>query len=141
MPEGFKERVHGRGIVGVHQTLILDHSSIGCFITHCGASSLLEALVSKCQLVALPNILDQILIARMISSSLKAGVEVEKGEEDGSFTKESVCKAVKTVMDDESEVGREVRENHLKLRNMLLSKDLENTYVDSFCHKLQELLG
>nr|KYP33336.1 Anthocyanidin 3-O-glucosyltransferase [Cajanus cajan] len=145
MPEGFKERVHGRGIVhgvwNVQQTLILDHPSIGCFITHCGASSLLEALVNKCQLVMLPNVLDQIFNARMMSSSFKAGVEVEKGEEDGLFTKESVCKAVKTVMDDESEVGRQVRENHLKLRNILSSKDLENTYNDSFCHKLQELLG
>ncbi|XP_029126049.1 anthocyanidin 3-O-glucoside 2''-O-glucosyltransferase [Cajanus cajan] len=144
MPEGFKERVHGRGIVHggwVQQTLILDHPSIGCFITHCGASSLLEALVNKCQLVMLPNVLDQIFNARMMSSSFKAGVEVEKGEEDGLFTKESVCKAVKTVMDDESEVGRQVRENHLKLRNILSSKDLENTYNDSFCHKLQELLG
>ncbi|KAL2328019.1 hypothetical protein Fmac_021446 [Flemingia macrophylla] len=144
MPEGFKERVHGIGIVyggWVQQTLILDHSSIGCFITHFGAASLLEALVSKCQLVVLPNIIDQILNARMISSSLKAGVEIERGEEDGSFTKESVCKVVKTVMDDESEVGREVRANHSKLRNILLNKDLENTYIDIFCHKLRELLG
>nr|KYP33337.1 hypothetical protein KK1_045817 [Cajanus cajan] len=76
----------------------------------------------------------------MISNSLKTGVQIERGE-DGLFTKESVCKAVKTVMDDESEVGREVRANHLKLRDILLSKDLDNTYVDSFCHKLQELLG
>ncbi|RDX79847.1 Anthocyanidin 3-O-glucoside 2''-O-glucosyltransferase, partial [Mucuna pruriens] len=61
--------------------------------------------------------------------------------EDGKFTKESVCKAVKTVMDDGSDVAKEVRANHLKLRNLLLAKDLENTYVDSFCHKLQQLLG
>ncbi|XP_020208400.1 UDP-glycosyltransferase 79B30 [Cajanus cajan] len=144
MPEGFKERAHGRGIVHegwFQQTLILDHPSIGCFMTHCGASSLVEALVSKCQIVMLSNILDQIFNARLISSSFKAGVEVEKGEEDGLFTKESVCKAVKAVMDDESEIGREARKNHLKLRNILISKDLENTYIDSFCHKLQELLG
>ncbi|KAK7342501.1 hypothetical protein VNO80_25462 [Phaseolus coccineus] len=144
MPKGFSERVRGRGIVHgswVQQTLILDHPSIGCFITHCGVASLLEALVSNCQIVVLPNFIDQLLNARMISSSIKAGVQVEKGEEDGLFTKESVCAAVKTVMDLESEVGREVRENHLKLRNLLLTKDLENNYLDGFCHKLQELVG
>ncbi|KAL2328018.1 hypothetical protein Fmac_021445 [Flemingia macrophylla] len=144
MPKGFKERVHGRGIVHggwVQQTLILDHPSIGCFITHCGVASLLEALVNKCQIVVLPNYVDQIVNAKLICSSLKLGVEIEKGEEDGSITKESVSKAVKIVMDDKSEVGREVRENHLKLRNILLSKDLENTYVDNFCDKLRELLG
>ncbi|QCD87416.1 hydroquinone glucosyltransferase [Vigna unguiculata] len=144
MPKGFSERVRGRGIVygsWVQQTLILDHPSIGCFITHCGVASLLEALVSKCQIVVLPNYIDQLLNAKMISSSIKAGVQVEKGEEDGFFTKESVCRAVKTVMDLESEIGREVRENHLKLRNLLLTKDLENSYFDSFCLKLQELVG
>jgi len=143
MPKGFSERVRGRGIVygsWVQQTLILDHPSIGCFITHCGVASLLEALVSKCQIVVLPNYIDQLLNAKMISSSIKAGVQVEKGEEDGFFTKESVCRAVKTVMDLESEIGREVRENHLKLRNLLLTKDLENSYFDSFCLKLQELV-
>ncbi|XP_027348173.1 UDP-glycosyltransferase 79B30-like [Abrus precatorius] len=145
LPEGFKERVQGRGIVHggwVQQTLILENPSIGCFISHCGSGSLIEALVNKCQIVALSNnYADQILIAKMLSSSLKVGVEVEKGEEDGLFTKKSVCKAVKTAMDTESAVGREVRENHLQLRNLLLSKDLESTYLDSFCHKLQELVG
>ena len=68
------------------------------------------------------------------------GVEIEKGEEDGLFTKESVCKAVKTVMEDETEVGREVRENHAKLRNFLLSDSLESTCVDGFCQQLQDLL-
>ncbi|MCH97279.1 UDP-glycosyltransferase 79B6-like, partial [Trifolium medium] len=46
-------------------------------------------------------------LQRMMSDKLKVGVEVEKGEEDGLFTKESVCKTVKIVMDDENEVGRE----------------------------------
>jgi hypothetical protein len=78
--------------------------------------------------------------ARMMSRKLKVGVEVEKGEEDGLFTKESVCKAVNIVMDDENEVGREVRKNHEKIRNFLLSSNLESSCVDSFCQKLYDLL-
>jgi hypothetical protein len=70
---------------------------------------------------------------------LKVGVEVEKGEDDGLFTKESLGKAVKTVMDDENEVGREVRANHDKMRNFLLSNNLESSCVDSFCQKLYYL--
>ncbi|RDY08825.1 UDP-glycosyltransferase 79B30, partial [Mucuna pruriens] len=125
IPEGFLERVKGRGIVHggwVQQILILDHPSVGCFITHCGAASMIEALVNKGQIVVLPNAIDQFLNSKVVCNSLKAGVEVEKGDEDGKFTKESVCKAVKTVMDDESEVAREVRANHLKLRNRLLAE-------------------
>nr|KYP45071.1 Anthocyanidin 3-O-glucosyltransferase [Cajanus cajan] len=144
LPQGFKERVQGRGIAyggWVQQQLILEHPSVGCFITHCGAASVTEALVNTCQLVLLPRLgTDHISNAKMMSRKLKVGVEVEKGEEDGLFTKESVCKAVKTVMDDGNEVGREVRQNHAKLRNFLLSNNLESACVDSFCHQLQHLL-
>ncbi|CAJ1956744.1 unnamed protein product [Sphenostylis stenocarpa] len=144
LPEGFKERVEGRGIVHsgwIQQQLILEHPSVGCFITHCGAGSLTEALVNKCQMVLLPQVDgDHIINARMMGGNLKVGVEVEKGEEDGWFTKESVSKAVKMVMDEENEVGREVRENHAKLKNFLVSHDLETICVDNFCQKLQDLL-
>ncbi|XP_020237138.1 UDP-glycosyltransferase 79B30 [Cajanus cajan] len=144
LPEGFKERVEGRGIVHsgwIQQQLILEHPSVGCFITHCGAGSLTEALVNKCQIVLLPQLGgDHIVNARMMGGVLKVGVEVEKGEEDGFFTKDSVCKGVRVVMDEENEVGREVRENHAKLRNFLVSPNLESACVDSFCQKLRDLL-
>ncbi|KAK2369817.1 cyanidin 3-O-galactoside 2''-O-xylosyltransferase FGGT1 [Trifolium repens] len=144
LPEGFNERVKGKGIVygsWIQQQLILEHPSVGCFITHCGAASITEGLVNTCQLVLLPRIgSDHIMNARMMSTKFKVGVEVEKGEEDGFFTKESVCKAVKIVMDDENEVGREVRTNHEKIRNFLLSSNLESSCVDSFCQKLYDLL-
>ncbi|CAL0323571.1 unnamed protein product [Lupinus luteus] len=144
LPDGFKERVQGRGIVHggwVQQTLILKHPSIGCFITHCGSGSMIEALVSQCQLVLLPNIFDQIITAKLISTTFKAGVEIRRGEEDGLFSKESVSEAVMTVMNEESDVGKEIKVNHTKLRSLLLSEDLESTYVHCFNHKLHELLG
>ncbi|XP_061358244.1 cyanidin 3-O-galactoside 2''-O-xylosyltransferase FGGT1-like [Gastrolobium bilobum] len=144
LPEGFKERVQGRGIAHsgwIQQQLILEHPSVGCFISHCGAGSLTEGLINKCQIVLLPHIdADHVVNARMMGGNLKVGVEVEKGEEDGLFTKGSVCKAVKIVMDDESEVGREARANHTKVRNLLLSQNLETACVDGFCQKLQDLL-
>ncbi|KAI9093175.1 hypothetical protein K1719_027189 [Acacia pycnantha] len=144
LPEGFKERVKERGIVyggWVQQQVMLAHSSVGCFITHCGAGSITEGLVSKCRLVFLPRLgADHIINSRMMSSSLKVGVEVERGEEDGLFTRETVCKAVKSLMDDESEVGKEIRENHAKVRSYLLSNDLESSHVDRFCEKLRDLL-
>ncbi|KAL1363107.1 UDP-glycosyltransferase 79B30 [Arachis hypogaea] len=143
LPEGFEERVKGRGIVyggWIQQPLILEHPSVGCFITHCGSGSLSEALLNECQLVLLPNVGNQILNARMMSKNLQVGVEVEKGEDDGLYTKESVCKAVSIVMDDENETSRIVRSNHAKIREVLLNKDLESTYIDAFCKNLQEIL-
>lgn len=142
LPEGFKERVKDRGLVHggwVQQQLILEHEAVGCFITHCGSGSLSEALVNKCQLVLLPQVGDQLFNARMMANSLKVGVEVEKGEEDGLFTRGGVCKAVEEVMDENGEVGKEVRKNHSKIREMLLKKGLESSYVDNFIEKLQKL--
>ncbi|XP_022135998.1 UDP-glycosyltransferase 79B30-like [Momordica charantia] len=144
LPEGFEQRVGGRGVVyggWVQQQLILEHPSIGCFITHCGSGSLSEALVRKCQLVMLPHISDHFFRARTLSSVLKVGVEVERGEEDGYFTRESVCKAVKIVMDEEDETGKEIRENRAKIRELLLDKDLEESYINNFIQSLQAVIA
>ncbi|KAK0577831.1 hypothetical protein LWI29_000905 [Acer saccharum] len=143
LPEGFEERVKGRGFVHggwVQQQLILNHPSVGCFVTHCGSSSLSEAMMTDCQLVLLPNVGDQIINARLMGGDLKVGVEVEKGEVDGLFTREGVCRAVMTVMDENSEVGKQVRENHGIQREFLLSKGLESSYIDGFVQNLHDLL-
>ncbi|KAH9623384.1 hypothetical protein KSS87_011092 [Heliosperma pusillum] len=143
LPEGFTERTAGRGIVyggWVQQQLILQHPSVGCFITHCGVGSLSEAMVNKCQLVMIPNAVDQFINARMMSGELKAGVEVEKREEDGFLSREAVCKAVTTVMDEENQVGREVRANHTRWREFILKEGVEESYISSFIKDLQQLL-
>ena len=143
LPEGFEERVKGRGIVHgdwIQQQLILSHPSVGCFVTHCGSGSLSEAMVTECQMVLLPNVGDQFINAKLMGGDIKVGVEVEKGEEDGLFTREGVCKAVKAVMDEDSNVGKEVRANHAKWREFLLSNGLENSYIDSYVQKLHSLL-
>lgn len=142
LPEGFKHRVGRRGVVHggwVQQQLILGHPSVGCFVTHCGSGSLSEAMVNECQLVLLPHVGDQFINARMMSRDLRVGVEVEKGEEDGLFTRYGVCQAVKSVLEDDSEIGREVRANHAKWRAFLLSEGLEKSYIDGFIHNLHRL--
>ncbi|KAK1378654.1 Glycosyltransferase [Heracleum sosnowskyi] len=142
LPEGFTERIQGRGVVDggwIQQQLILAHPSVGCFVTHCGYGSFSEGLLNECQLVLLPNVGDQFINARMMGRDLKVGVEVEK-EEDGMFTKDAVCKAIQSVMDIDSEVGMEVKENHGKLRELLLQKGFEDSYIDNFVQKMQGLI-
>ncbi|KAB2026609.1 hypothetical protein ES319_D06G231900v1 [Gossypium barbadense] len=143
LPEGFQERLKGRGILyggWVPQQLILRHRSVGYFVTHCGSGSLAEAMVSDCQLVLLPHVGDQIINARLMAGDLKIGVEVEKGDEDGVFTKYDVCKAVRTLMDHANELGKEVRTNHAQWKEFLLKPGLENSYMDDFVMQLQALV-
>lgn len=142
MPEGFLERTKGLGMVHggwVQQPLILQHPSVGCFVTHCGAGSLSEAMLSHCQLVLLPQGVDQFINARMMSMYLKVGVEIEKRDDDCCFTKETVSKAIQMVMEVESEVGKEVRAQHTKWRELLLKEGLEDSYIDEFIQRLQDL--
>ncbi|KAI3913974.1 hypothetical protein MKW98_010786 [Papaver atlanticum] len=143
LPEGFTDRAKGRGIVEggwIQQQLILSHPSIGCFVTHCGSGSITEALANDCQIVLFPQIGDQIVNARLMAGDLKVGVEVERGDEDGSFTKQSICNAVRLVMDEKGEVANEVRLNHAKWKEFLLKDNLESSYTDEFITKLQGLL-
>ncbi|CAI9087359.1 OLC1v1021414C1 [Oldenlandia corymbosa var. corymbosa] len=143
LPDGFEERNHGRGIVydgWVQQQLILAHPAVGCFVTHCGASSLSEALVSDSQIVLLPQLGVQFISARVMGGDLRVGVEVKKGDEDGWFTKDAVCEAIQLVMDENSDVGKDVRANHAKWKEFLLRDGLESSYIDEFVHKLQGLL-
>ncbi|GAB4831168.1 hypothetical protein Ancab_005175 [Ancistrocladus abbreviatus] len=143
VPGGHGVRMEGRGIVHggwVSQQLILKHPSVGCFVTHCGSGSIIEGLLSECQLVLLPQSGDQFFNARMMDRDLRVGVEVEKGKDDGLFTKEAVSNAVKAVMEDNSEEGREVRANHRKWREFLLDDGLEKSCIDNLVRGIHGLL-
>ncbi|OVA10781.1 UDP-glucuronosyl/UDP-glucosyltransferase [Macleaya cordata] len=144
LPDGFEERVRGRGIVHggwVQQPQILAHPSIGCFLSHCGYGSMLESLLmNDFQIVLIPNVLDQYLNAKLLTEELKVAVTVERREEDGWFSKENVCSAVKTVMDEGSRIGVELKANHAKLKKLLSDPDLESSYIDTFTNKLLDLM-
>ena len=112
-PEGFEERVKGRGWVyggWVPQTLILEHPSIGCSVTHCGYGSMWESFFSDCQIVCVPYLGDQIVGARLMVEQLKVAVEVER-EVSGWISKESLSKAIISVMDEDSEIAGLVKYN------------------------------
>ncbi|KAJ9129269.1 hypothetical protein P3X46_033940 [Hevea brasiliensis] len=130
-PKGwFEERVKGRGVVRgawVQQLMILDHPSVGCFVNHCGFGSMWESLMSDCQLVLVPHLGDQILNARFMA-------------QDGWFSKESLSKAIHSVMNKGSAVGSILKENHRKWREMLENKGSMSSYVDKFVQNMQQLV-
>ncbi|KAL9242824.1 hypothetical protein vseg_016786 [Gypsophila vaccaria] len=143
LPEGFAERTKGKGIVyggWVQQPLILNHPSVGCFVTHCGTGSLSEALMGECQLVLMPLGLDQYINARVMGSEMKVGVEVEARAEDGFIGREAFRKAVELVMDRESEVAKIVKANCVKWKDLLFKEGLEESYISSFIESLRKLL-
>ena len=119
----------------VPQPSILNHPSVGCFVSHCGFGSMWESLTNHPQIVLVPEIPDQILNTRLLAEVLQVAVEVKK-DENGWFSKESLCKAIKSVMDEENEVGK----NHGKWKDTLTSPGFMSNYIDNFVGQLQGLL-
>lgn len=142
LPEGFLERVGDRGVVHggwVQQTQILTHPSVGCFVAHGGLGSIYEWLSTDAQIVFVPFLGDQFFNVRLMSEDLKVAVEVRRGEK-GWFSKEDLSSAVKLVMDEGSEVGRSLRENHGKLKATCGGADFQGNYIDSFIQEMSQLL-
>ncbi|KAF3435930.1 hypothetical protein FNV43_RR23022 [Rhamnella rubrinervis] len=141
IPKGFLERVKDRGVVHtgwVQQQLILAHSSIGCYLTHSGFSSVIEALVNNCQLVLLPFKGDQFINAKLMSDDMKCGVEVNRRDEDGHFGKEDIYEAVKTIMVEvEKEPGRSKRANQRKWHKCLVDKKVHDKFISDLVTELK----
>lgn len=140
IPEGFKERVKGRGVISrgwVQQLLILKHSSLGCFVNHCGFGSMWESVMSNKQIVLVPLLGDQILNTKLLVEELEMAIEVQRGE-NGWVSKEELSKAIKLVMDEDSEVGAKVKRNHIKWKDSTGSPKLMNSYIDRFVQNLQD---
>ncbi|XP_066385925.1 UDP-glycosyltransferase 91C1-like [Miscanthus floridulus] len=108
LPAGFEDRTRGRGLVWpgwVPQVRVLAHAAVGAFLTHCGWGSTIEGLVFGHQLVMLPFVADQGLIARTMAER-GVGVEVARDETDGSFDRDGVVEAVRRVVLEE-DAGRQ----------------------------------
>ncbi|KAL5699877.1 beta-D-glucosyl crocetin beta-1,6-glucosyltransferase [Ranunculus cassubicifolius] len=99
LPQGFLERIGERGMIvegWAPQMIILEHPSIGGFVTHCGWSSVLEGMKLGVPLIAMPMHIDQPLNARLIVE-LGVAVEVER-DEDEKHGREEIANAIKQVM-------------------------------------------
>ncbi|KAJ4729139.1 Glycosyltransferase [Melia azedarach] len=143
LPEGFSERVRNRGVVHtgwVQQRLIFGHDSVGCFLSHSGLSSVIEAMIDDCQLVLLPLKGDQFLNSKLVANDMKAGVQVKRREDDGHFRKEDILKAINAVMVEvNKEPGISIRANQKKWRDFLLNDEIQNKYIAEFVKELKTL--
>ncbi|GLU04873.1 hypothetical protein SLE2022_220010 [Rubroshorea leprosula] len=82
VPEGFEERVAGRGLVlkeWAPQVLILSHKAVGGFLSHCGWNSVLEAVVGGVMILAWPMEADQFVNARLLVEDMGVAVRVCEG--------------------------------------------------------------
>ncbi|XP_031268588.1 UDP-glycosyltransferase 83A1-like [Pistacia vera] len=116
-PEGFQERVAGRGqLVGwAPQQKVLSHPSIACFFSHCGWNSTLEGVSNGLPFLCWPYFADQFNDESYICDIWKVGLKFNK-DESGIITKEEIKSKVEKVLGDESVKARalELQETALK---------------------------
>ncbi|XP_020581458.1 scopoletin glucosyltransferase-like [Phalaenopsis equestris] len=79
VPEGYEARVEGQGMVirgWAPQLLILNHGSVGGFVTHCGWNSSLEGICAGLPMATWPLCAEQFYNEKLLVEVLKVGVEV-----------------------------------------------------------------
>ncbi|XP_004504205.1 flavonol 7-O-beta-glucosyltransferase UGT74F1 [Cicer arietinum] len=109
----------GKGLVvnWIPQLEVLSNKAIGCFVTHCGWNSTLEALCLGVPMVAIPQWTDQPMNAKFVEDVWKVGIRVLVYE-NGIVTREEIESCIREVM--ESEHGREMRINAKKWRELAI---------------------
>ncbi|KAK9071139.1 hypothetical protein SSX86_009707 [Deinandra increscens subsp. villosa] len=99
IPEGFEARMEaeGRGLIikgWAPQVLILDHESVGGFVTHCGWNSVLEGVSGGVAMVAWPVMAEQFYNAKLVTDVLRIGVSID----DVGWSADSTCEGVKQAV-------------------------------------------
>ncbi|GMN51826.1 hypothetical protein TIFTF001_020971 [Ficus carica] len=98
------------------QVAVLRKEAEGGFVTHCRWNSVLEAIVAGVPMVAWPLYAEQHMNRNVMVKDLRIAVAVEERERDGSVSGDEVEREVRELM--ESEHGREIRHESLKMKNM-----------------------
>ncbi|XP_027185842.1 UDP-glycosyltransferase 74E2-like [Coffea eugenioides] len=117
LPKDLVKETSDRGLVisWCPQLEVLAHKSIGCFITHCGWNSTLEALSLGVPMVVMPRWTDQSTNAKFVTDIWKTGIKAQS-DENGIVRRDVIRQCISVVM--EGEKGQEIRKNADKWKDL-----------------------
>ncbi|XP_058094341.1 UDP-glycosyltransferase 74F2-like [Magnolia sinica] len=115
VPEKFAEETAEMGLIvrWSPQLEVLAHQAVGCFVTHCGWNSTLEALSLGVPMVCVPQWTDQPTNAKCVEDVWRVGLRARLDEK-GVVRREEMEFCIREVM--EGERAEEFKRNASKLR-------------------------
>ncbi|CAI0544447.1 unnamed protein product [Linum tenue] len=122
LPQTFLENLGDKALVVSWgpQVKVLASEAVGCFVTHSGWNSTVEALRFGVPMVAMPIWSDQPMNAFLVENVWKVGKRVKADEEgegnEGIVGRNEVERCVREVMEGES--GEEMKRNARKWRDL-----------------------
>ncbi|XP_019246343.1 PREDICTED: zeatin O-glucosyltransferase-like [Nicotiana attenuata] len=129
LPEGYEERVEGRGIVErgwAPQLEVLGHASTGGYLCHCGWNSVMESISMGVPIAAWPLHTDHPRTVLLLIKGLKIGIYVRDWARRNELVKgETIHNAVKTLMD--SLEGEKMRQKAVELKDVVKA-----SFMDGF---------
>ncbi|KAL6221517.1 hypothetical protein ACLB2K_004913 [Fragaria x ananassa] len=141
LPDKFKEETAEKGLLvsWSPQLEVLSHKAIGCFFTHGGWNSTIEALSMGVPMVVMPQWTDQPTNSKLVEGLWKVGVRVKVDENSGLVGREEVELCVRKVM-GEGEMGIEMKRNGKKWRELAIEAVSEggtsDKNIDEFVSRL-----
>ncbi|KAL3701473.1 hypothetical protein R1sor_019495 [Riccia sorocarpa] len=130
-----------QGIVGtvwVLQQQLLQHLSIGGFLSHCGWNSLMETISAGVPIAACPMYAEQGLNAKQIVDVLQTAVEIKYKEYYLDFDSETVAVAIDTVMDEHKEA--KIMQNVLNMQTAIFEAMAEGGTSYMSCEEFISLI-
>ncbi|KAL3506916.1 hypothetical protein ACH5RR_032298 [Cinchona calisaya] len=117
LPKDFVQETSQKGLLvrWSPQLKVLSNEAIGCFFSHCGWNSTIEALSLGVPMVVMPQWTDQTTNAKLVQDVWEVGVRV-KADENGLVGREEIEGCLREVM--EGERGNLMKNNTVKWRNL-----------------------
>ncbi|XP_018628900.1 UDP-glycosyltransferase 82A1-like [Nicotiana tomentosiformis] len=122
LPKGYLERISKQGkiVSWAPQIDVLQHETVGCYLTHCGWNSTVEAIQSKKRLLCYPIAGDQFVNCAYIVQKWRIGVRMD------GFGLKDLEEGLKRVMEDDEMGERIGRLNEMTMGKVVSSRAMAN---------------
>nr|AKA44587.1 UGTPg35 [Panax ginseng] len=139
LPKNFAQKMAGKGLLVTWspQLEVLSNEAVGCFFSHSGWNSTIEALSLGVPMVVMPQWTDQTTNAKLVQDVWKVGIRV-RVDEKGVVGREEIEYCIREVM--EGNRGKEMKDNAMKWKGLAKEAVSEggttDKNIDQFVSKL-----